>query len=76
MARVNKYIYYWVIWSNYGFGWEPESWYDKSESSWPDVMHDLKEYRIACPTASYTVKNSREPNPEYHGERKKEEANG
>lgn len=63
--RVNKYIYYWVIWSNYGNGWEPESWYDKSDSTYGQVLKDLKEYRFACPKANYTIKESRELNTEY-----------
>lgn len=63
--RVNKYIYYWIIWSNYGYGWEPESWYDKSDSTYGQVKRDLKEYRFACPKASYQIKERRELNPDY-----------
>lgn len=63
--RINKYIYSWVIWSNYGFGWEAESVYDKKETTYSQVKKDLKEYRLACPNASYTIKESRELNPGY-----------
>ncbi len=63
--RINKYIYNWVIWSNYGYGWEKESYYDKSESTYSQVKKDLKEYRFACPNASYKIKENRELNPKY-----------
>ena len=29
MAKKNKYCYGWAIWTNYGYGWEQESVYDK-----------------------------------------------
>lgn len=63
--RINKYIYYWVIWSNYGYGWESESVYDKKETTYDQVKKDLKEYRFACPNASYCIKENRELNPKY-----------
>ena len=45
--RKNKYCYLWVIQGYYSYGWEDLSCYDKSEYSYSDVRHDLKEYRIA-----------------------------
>ena len=46
--KKNKYNYLWVIQGYYsGCGWEDLSEYDKKIYSWGDVMHDLKEYRIA-----------------------------
>ena len=45
--RKNKYNYLWVIQGNYGYGWEDLSAYDKKESSYADVKHDIREYRIA-----------------------------
>ena len=43
----NKYCYLWVIQGFYGGYWEDLSEYDKSEYSYADVKHDIKEYRIA-----------------------------
>ena len=63
--RINKYIYNWVIWSNYGYGWEAESVYDKKETTYSQVKKDLKEYIFSCPNASYTIKENRELNPKY-----------
>ena len=40
----NKYCYLWVIQGYYN-GWEDMSEYDKSETSYAEVRHDLKEYR-------------------------------
>ena len=67
MARKNKYIYYWVIQGYYSgsYGWEDESFYDKSECSYSEVKKDLKEYRIACPQAGHRIIERRELNPEY-----------
>lgn len=65
MKKENKYIYGWAIWSNYGYGWEKESAYDKRESTYKQVRSDIKEYRVACPNASYTIKEYRELNPKY-----------
>lgn len=45
--KKNKYNYLWVIQGFYAGCWEDLSEYDKKEYSWGDVLHDLKEYRIA-----------------------------
>ena len=47
MAKKNKYCYGWAIWTNYGYGWEQESVYDKKEASYSQVKKDAAEYRIA-----------------------------
>jgi len=61
--KVNKYIYSWVIWTNWGSGWFDESVYPKTDYKYADVVHDLKEYRIAG--AKAVIKNRRELNPDY-----------
>lgn len=44
----NKYIYYWVIQVYYsGYGWEDESFYNKAEASYSEVLKDLREYNLA-----------------------------
>lgn len=58
--RANKYTYYRVIWTNYGYGWEPESFYNKKEDKYSQVLADAKEYRIAG--AMTKIKNRRELN--------------
>lgn len=64
MAKVNKYIYYWVIGCDHGYcGWEPESWYDKKETKYSQVLKDLSEYRRVNPR--YSIKERRELNEEY-----------
>lgn len=35
MAKKNKYCYGWAIWTNYGYGWEQESVYDKKKHHTP-----------------------------------------
>lgn len=45
--KKNKYCYLWVIQGYYGYGWEDLSEYDKSEYSFSDVRHDIREYRIS-----------------------------
>lgn len=62
MKKQNKYIYYWVIWSNYGYGWEAESWYDKREYKWEDVKEDLAEYKKSGHNAQYRIRESRQEN--------------
>lgn len=61
--KTNKFTYYWVIWTNYGYGWEPESCYDKKETAYSQVVADAKEYRIAG--AQTRIKNRRELNKQY-----------
>ena len=60
--RVNKYIYGWKLYVNYGYGhgWE----YEIFEETYKDIKQRVKEYRDNCP---YPVKitQSRELNPNY-----------
>ena len=58
--RVNKWLYGWKIYVNYGQGWE----YEVFELTWKDAKQRLKEYHQNCP---YPVKASkgRELNPEW-----------
>ena len=65
--KVNKYIYSWVIWTNYGYGWSAESVYPKTDYKYADVVHDLKGYREAG--AKAVIKNRRELNPDYEDSR-------
>lgn len=41
-----KYTYVYNIWTNYGYGWEIESQYDKKETSYSQVRKDAAEYRL------------------------------
>ena len=61
--KANKFLYGWNIWTNYGYGWEIESSYYKHESTYKDVLHDAKEYRIAG--AKVRVTNTRTLNPSW-----------
>ena len=63
--KVNKYLYGWNIWTNYGYGWQIESSYYKPESTYADVKQDAAEYRIA--KAQVRVTRTRVLNPEYKG---------
>ncbi len=44
--KKNKYWYGWNLWTNYGYGWEIECTYDKTESTYQDVKRDAREYRL------------------------------
>lgn len=44
--KKNKFTYGWNIWTNYGYGWEIESTYDKKETTYAQVKKDAKEYRL------------------------------
>lgn len=61
--KLNKYTYYWVIWTNYGYGWDDESVYPKGEYTYKDVLHDAKEYRLAG--ADVKIRNRRVLNEDY-----------
>lgn len=45
--KQNKYWYGWNLWTNYGYGWEIEGSYDKSESTYAQVKADAREYRLS-----------------------------
>lgn len=55
--KTNKYTYCWAIWTNWGYGWECESIYDKRESTYSEVKQDAREYRISG--AIVKIKNKR-----------------
>lgn len=40
-----KYTYTFNIWTNYGYGWELESQYDKKETNYTQVRKDAAEYK-------------------------------
>ena len=61
--KINKFLYGWNIWTNYGYGWEIECFYDKKESSWKEVYADAKKYRESG--AQTKVCKTRIPNPNY-----------
>lgn len=63
--KENKYIYFWVI-QGYYYGWEDLSFYDKKECRYIDVLHDLREYRIADSHPKRIIER-RELNPDYRG---------
>lgn len=60
--RVNKWLYGWKIYLNYGQGWE----YEVFETTLKGMKENVKTYRENC---SYPVKVSRgrELNPDYTG---------
>ena len=43
---MNKYMYVYVIKTNYGYGWEDECWYDPKETTLQQVRKDAKEYAL------------------------------
>lgn len=47
MRHTNKYIYLWVIQCfTDSYGWEDECEYDKKETTYKQVLADLREYRL------------------------------
>ena len=62
--KVNKYLYGWNLWTNSGYGWEIECFYDKKESKLKEVFADAKEYRAAG--AQTKICRTRIPNPDYN----------
>lgn len=65
--RVNKYIYYWTIRADYGYGngFETIDFFDKKDSSYGYVKRMMAEYRLSCPSASYKTGQTRELNADY-----------
>jgi hypothetical protein len=61
--KKNKYRYLWVIQGYYN-GWEDMAEYDKSESTYAEVRHDLKEYRNDGYGAPYRLISRRVLNEE------------
>ena len=63
MTRINKYLYGWNLWTNYGYGWEIECCYLRPEETKADARRDAKEYRLAGATVRLT--KTRKLNPAY-----------
>lgn len=61
--KTNKYIYCYVIRTNWGYGWEDECAYDRTTETFKQVNEDAKEYRLAG--AQVRVVEKRYPNPSY-----------
>jgi hypothetical protein len=61
--KVNKFLYGWKLYVNYGQGWE----YETFEETLKSYVENRKAYRDNCKYPQKWVK-SREPNPEYKGE--------
>jgi len=60
VKRVNKYLYGWKIYVDYGNGWE----YECFETTYRGMKENRKTYRENCP---YLIKitQGRETNPDY-----------
>ena len=60
MKKVNKFLYGWKFYVNYGYGWE----YETFETDFKEMLVNKKAYRENC---SYPLKVTRgkEDNPEY-----------
>ena len=58
--RVNKYMYGWKIYVNYGHGWEYESF----EATRAELKENRKAYQENCPFP-FKISRGRETNPEY-----------
>lgn len=61
MKRVNKYLYGWKFYLNYGQGWE----YEIFEETRAGMIENRKAYRENCPQYPLKIVRGREPNPEY-----------
>lgn len=58
--RINKYLYGWKLYVNYGQGWE----YETFEETWKGYKENKREYQINCPyPQKWTY--GREENPDY-----------
>jgi hypothetical protein len=58
--KVNKYLYGWKLYVNYGQGWE----YETFEDTFKGYKENRKAYRENCPYPQKWT-NGRETNPEY-----------
>ena len=60
---MNKYIYGYALYVNYGQGWE----YEVFEETWKEIKQRQREYNENC---NYPTKigKRREPNTDYKGE--------
>lgn len=60
MTRVNKWLYGWKLYVNYGQGWE----YETFEATWKGYRENRKAYREECPYPQKWTQG-RETNPDY-----------
>lgn len=59
-TRINKYLYGWQFYVEYGAGWE----YEIFELTFAEMKEQRKAYRENCPYP-LRIRRGREPNPEY-----------
>lgn len=60
MSKINKYLYGWKLYVNYGQGWE----YETFEETKQGYLENKKAYRENCPYPQRWVQ-ARELNPEW-----------
>jgi hypothetical protein len=60
MKRINKYLYGWKFYLNYGQGWE----YEIFEETYAGMKENRKAYRENC-TYPLRISRGRELNPAY-----------
>ena len=58
--KINKYLYVWKLWVNYGQGWE----YETMELTYKEYKENRKAYRQDCKYPQKWTK-ARELNPDY-----------
>ena len=59
--HVNRYLYGYALWVDYGDGWEYEVW----EPTCEEAHNRRREYTQNCPEYATKISKRREPNPEY-----------
>lgn len=59
IKRVNKYMYGWALYVDYGYGWE----YELFEETYREIRQRFKEYRENCPQYAVKYNQRRELNP-------------
>jgi len=69
--KVNKYLYGWALYVNYGGGWEHELF----EESRKEIKDRIREYKENCPQWPIKVSQRRELNPSWEKLQNVSEAN-
>ena len=59
--KINKYLYGWKFYLNYGRGWE----YEIFESTHHGMQENRRAYRENCPQYPLKIVRGRETNPDY-----------
>jgi hypothetical protein len=59
---MNKYTYYRVLQSNYGYGWDDVEHFDLADSTVKERKQVMKEYRENQPSAAHRFISRRELN--------------